>query len=99
MKNDLKECFLNKLIMEIVGLENFVQDDVNKIIAKFVGFKPHPVTKDLKRYITRYERWNIDKNATFSKYTVDALHCRLCNCLLKGIMLEMGNEFCIKCDC
>ena len=25
--------------MEVVGLKNFVQDDVNKLIAKFVGFQ------------------------------------------------------------
>ena len=30
--------------MEIVGLKNFVQDDVNRLIAKFVGFK-HPVAE------------------------------------------------------
>ena len=30
--------------MEIVGLKNFVQDDVNKLIFKFVGFK-HPVAE------------------------------------------------------
>ena len=30
--------------MEIVGLKNFVQDDINKLIFKFVGFK-HPVAE------------------------------------------------------
>ena len=33
--------------MEIVGLKNFVQDDVNKLIAKFVGFQSK-VAKELK---------------------------------------------------
>ena len=31
--------------MEIVGLKNFVPDDVNKIICKFVGVKPHPLAR------------------------------------------------------
>ena len=34
--------------MEIVGLKKFVQDDINKLIAKFVGVKPHPIAKLLK---------------------------------------------------
>ena len=76
----------------MVGLKHFVQDDVNNIICKFIGVKTCPITKDMERY----RRWNIDKNATFSKYTLDALHCRLCNCLLKGIMLEKGFEFVLK---
>ena len=33
--------------MEIVGLKNFVQDDVNKLIAKFVGFESK-VAKEIK---------------------------------------------------
>ena len=40
--------------MEIVGLKNFVQDDVNKLIAKFVGFKPHPVAILLKPLIRKH---------------------------------------------
>jgi hypothetical protein len=40
--------------MEIVGLKNFVQDDVNKLIVKFVGVKPHPLAKLLKPLIEEY---------------------------------------------
>ena len=28
--------------MEVVGLKTFVQDDVNKLIAKFVGYRSKP---------------------------------------------------------
>ena len=33
--------------MEIVGLKNFVQDDINKLIAKFVGVKPRKITEEI----------------------------------------------------
>ena len=85
--------------MAIVAFKNILPNDINSNIAKFVGFKPHPITKDLRWYIQRYQGWNINKNTNFSKYTLNALHCLVCNCLLKGIMLEIGNEFCINCDC
>ena len=85
--------------MIIVALNNILPNDINNNIAKFIGIKPHPITKDLKWYIGRYQRRNRDKKLTFSKYTLNALHCIVCNCLLKGIMLKIGNEFCIKCDC
>ena len=41
--------------MEIVGLKNFVQDDVNKLIAKFVGVKPPKFIEELKFYIRNYD--------------------------------------------
>ena len=41
--------------MEIVGLTNFVQDDINKLIAKFVGVKPPKFMKELEFYISRYD--------------------------------------------
>ena len=40
--------------MEVVGLKNFVPDDVNKLIFKFVGFKPHPLAELFKALITEY---------------------------------------------
>ena len=40
--------------MEIVGLKNCVPDDVNKLIAKFVGLKPHPIATHLKDAATFY---------------------------------------------
>ena len=52
--------------MEIVGLKNFVQDDVNKPIAKFVGFKPHPVAELLKPYFrTFYRVFYFDDNSAY----------------------------------
>ena len=41
--------------MEIVGFEKNVQDDVNKLISKFVGVKPHPFAKHIKQVIDRNE--------------------------------------------
>ena len=38
--------------MEIVGLKIFVQDDINKLIAKFVGVKPPKFMKELEFYIS-----------------------------------------------
>ena len=43
--------------MEIVGLKNFVQDDVNKLIAKFVGFKSKPVAEINERWGSGYWLW------------------------------------------
>ena len=40
--------------MEIVALKNFVPDDVNKLIFKFVGFKPHPLATLFKELIHEY---------------------------------------------
>ena len=40
--------------MEIVGLKNFVQDDANNLIAKFVGFKSHPLAELLKPLFQSY---------------------------------------------
>jgi hypothetical protein len=36
---------------QILGLKNFVQDDVNHVIAKFVGVKPRPFTNELKNLV------------------------------------------------
>ena len=41
--------------MEIVGLKNCVQDDINKLIAKFVGVKPRIFLKELKFHIHHYQ--------------------------------------------
>ena len=55
--------------MEIVGLKNFVSDDVNKLIFKFVGFK-HPVARLFDAHIDLTSRY-----ARNPEYTVkDALH-------------------------
>ena len=42
--------------MEIAGLKNFVQDDVNKLIAGFVGFKPHPLALIVGVQIRHWKR-------------------------------------------
>ena len=41
--------------MEIVGLKQKVQDDINKLICKFVGVKPPKFMKELKFYIRNYD--------------------------------------------
>jgi hypothetical protein len=41
--------------MEIVGLKQKVDNDINKLIAKFVGVKPHPFAKHIKQVIARNE--------------------------------------------
>jgi hypothetical protein len=42
--------------MEIVGLKQKVQDDINKIIFKFVGVKMHPWAEKLKKEIEYHLR-------------------------------------------
>ena len=47
--------------MEIVALKNFVQDDVNKLIAKFVGTtpsKPHTTAVIMKKLIEVMIKWH-----------------------------------------
>ena len=46
--------------MEIVGLIFFVQDDVNKLIAKFVGLPVHPVSEMFKVFLKKMEKWSGD---------------------------------------
>jgi len=56
--------------MEIVGLKFFVNDDINNLIAKFVGVKPHPLAENLEKQIGRHL-----KNARNPQYTAtEALH-------------------------
>ena len=75
--------------MEIVALKNFVQDDVNKIIFKFVGVKPRPFAIELKTLVGYFENWSGDEGATFSKFVFgEILHCCSCECLLKGRSLK-----------
>ena len=44
--------------MEIAGLKIFVQDDVNKLIFKFVGFKPSKTAKTQKKKGVNFGRGN-----------------------------------------
>ena len=49
--------------MEIVGLKNFVNDDVNQLIAKFVGTtpsKPHPTAEMMKKLIELMIEWHTE---------------------------------------
>ena len=48
--------------MEIVGLKKFVQDGVNKLIAKFVGFPVHPLVKLLRDAICFKEKCEVYNN-------------------------------------
>ena len=50
--------------MEVVGLEIFVQDDVNKLIARFVGVKPPKFMKELKYFIRDYQFFLLSRGAT-----------------------------------
>ena len=50
--------------MEIVGLKNFVQDDVNKRIAEFVGTtpsKPHTTAVIMKKLIEVMIKWHTER--------------------------------------
>jgi hypothetical protein len=58
------------MLMEIVGLKFFVPNEINNLIAKFVGVKMHPLAEMLEKAIKRYL-----KNARNPEYTaIDALH-------------------------
>jgi hypothetical protein len=54
--------------MEIVGLKQKVDNDINKLIAKFVGLPVHPLAKALKIEICR-----IYKIKTFDKFENEKL--------------------------
>ena len=85
--------------MEIVALKNFVQDDVNKIIFKFVGVKPRPLTIELKTLVGYFENWPGDEGDTFTKYVFDEImHCCSCKCLLKGSRLKAHQGMCEECE-
>ena len=85
--------------MEIVGLKQKVDDDINKLICKFVGVKPHPLTIELGTLISRFNFRFRDAGITFSKYMIDEiLHCCSCNRLIKGKMLEIHNDLCEECE-
>ena len=56
--------------MEIVGLKNFVPNEVNNLIAKFVGVKMHPCAEILKKQIERH--LNGARNPEYT--ATDALH-------------------------
>ena len=73
--------------MEIVGLKNFVQDDVNKLTAKFVGVKPHPLAKVMAEAIEMYNTYNRPKEESFVCFIkrepldeyYDLYYCRCCD--------------------
>ena len=85
--------------MEILGLKTFVQDDVNKLIFKFVGLKPHPLTFELKDLVRFFENWPGDEGDTFAKFVFnEILHCCSCNRLLKGKRLQTHLGICEECE-
>ena len=55
--------------MEILGLKNFVQDDVNKLIAKFVGFQSK-TAKLIENELQKFLRWEtkFEKQAREDKF-------------------------------
>ena len=61
--------------MEIVALKNFVQDDVNRLIAKFVGVKPHPAAlaliKKFWHWFGRYSRVAVRREFNSRSYLPD----------------------------
>jgi hypothetical protein len=78
---------------QILGLKNFVQDDVNHVIAKFVGVKPRPFTDELKNLVRFFENWPGDEEDTFSKFVFcEILHCCTCNRILKSSRLGLCEE-------
>ena len=76
--------------MEIVGLKNFVDDDVNKLIAKFVGFKPHPLTKMLKPIFNLYLKLDYEDDFEPVKLLFFRTHCYDCSVTLSEDELK-GN--------
>ena len=85
--------------MEIVGLKKFVQDDINKLITKFVGVKPHPLTIELRYLISKFNFRYKNSNVAFCEYMfVEVLHCCSCQQLIKGEMLRVYNELCEECE-
>ena len=51
--------------MEIVGLKQKVDNDINKLIAKFVGIKPHPLAKLLINFSYKYADVDYDCDDRF----------------------------------
>ena len=47
--------------MEITGLKQKVDDDINKLIAKFVGYPVHPTAKMIKPYINAHRKFLDDR--------------------------------------
>ena len=68
--------------MEIVGLKQKVDDDINKLIAKFVGFPSRPTAKIINERIQEYKfdtnlfdyDWDFLKHVTINQlYALDVL--------------------------
>jgi len=49
MDFDLKKCFALIVEMEVFALKVKVDDDINKLIARFVGRKCHPISNTIKK--------------------------------------------------
>jgi hypothetical protein len=70
--------------MEIVGLKQKVDDDVNKLIFKFVGVKPQPLAELLKSVIREYVLIFGDEDEFDSSYfLVCRRRCHRCDEQLK----------------
>ena len=90
--------------MEIVGLKNFIHDDVNKLIAKFVGRPVHPTAKLINEHIREYE-FNIylfNRDWDFLKhiYVNHMLwkYCSSCHYVMDHIEVRKRGGRCPHCD-
>jgi hypothetical protein len=94
--------------MEIVALKHVVNDDVNQLIAKFVGIKPHKFTEEIKKLMETYQKflygYKVDEDYViehskhighllFHKRELRGKNC--VRCFKKKVQL---NSMCYKCD-
>ena len=90
---NLKEKHLNKL-MEIVGLKHKVDDDINKLIAKFVGVKHREFIEQLEYLMTDYLR-ELYRSFKIDEDFVIEHHDEIGYLLFHKRVL--GNKNCVRC--
>ena len=64
----------------VVGLAGAVPDDVNALIWKFIGFKPHPLARLLKPYF--WCSFSFSSGLILSNIRCDKIverYCKLCH--------------------
>ena len=93
LKNYLKEKHLKKL-MEIVGLKHKVDDDINKLIAKFVGVKHREFIEQLEYPMTGYLR-ELYRSFKIDEDFVIEHHDEIGYLLFHKQVL--GNKDCVRC--
>ena len=70
--------------MEVLGLKNFVQDDVNKLIAKFVGVI-HPVVALIRKAIHFKVNCPVCRLPAYVKASLNFLRNEKINAQVKSI--------------